>query len=283
MTLATNSSIFSPRLEAHGVSGTVVGSPLFIARTLPGQTSPLTTNVTSGYYYCQSYNFDTSADAAGNFRDTRNFYTQTSLSEYFTITLPTDITTPFENVLLYVDKRPAGAVYSQSNQPSRAADLAEHQLYATYASTDSIWVLNGSTYDLTFQLDWNLTFGSKPAWNIVTLVKNRLWNGRLNICLDMTNASTRVITHPTGTRVDTFAYGQYVPAWSGWDGRPASRGRPVLDMKTGLPSFAEDLVEDGYLDGIWTVASQADPLDPRDLRDVVFPDDEGTRKDDVPA
>lgn len=282
-----DSTLFSPRLEAHGKSTTVLGTPTYSFAELPALPRPLFTAIPGGNFYNQSYNFDTTSDVNGNFNDTRNFYTQTSQAEYFEITLQTDLTTKHEGVTIYIDQTANPDVVSSTNHFTLAATAATYLTYAVYASTDDIWVLNsnGSTYDLTFKIDWNLGFGSRPIYTLNSTFKDRLWNGRVNVVFDLTTGvPNRVdITHPTTVRLDDFAYGQWVPSWSGWDGRSGYVGRPILDMKTGLPTFAEEVVEDGYLDGVWTVPAQWDPIDPRDVREVVFPDDEGTRKDDVPA
>lgn len=73
------------------------------------------------------------------------------------------------------------------------------------------------------------------------------------------------------------------PAFTGVDGHGVDRGRPVRDMKTGLPTHVDQLVEDGYHPGVWTAGGQWDPPDPRDERPTPMPPDEGAWEDDVPA
>jgi hypothetical protein len=293
MSQINDSTRFSPRLEAHGWSNTILGSPIYIGQDLPS-ASNLTTNVSAGTNYNASYNFDITQDANGNYNDVRNFYTQTSQAEYFTIVLQTSLTTPIPAMVLRVERDPEAPVVSRDYHIDLLVVQLSAFIYKTILDTDTdAWVLNanGTTYDLTLRLDWNEIFGSRPAYTLNTTFKDRSWAGRINIhCAPTDGATFTTITHPVpadptavSARFDDFAYCQWIPAWTGWDGRSGYVGRPIMDMKTGLPTFAEAVVEDEYHEGIWTVPAQWDPIDPRDVREVVFPDDEGTRKDDVPA
>jgi hypothetical protein len=289
MTQIEDSTAFSPRVEAWGANFTAGGFPFWTARDLPSATN-LTTSVVANSTWNTSFNFDISQDADGNVNDNRNFYTQTSQGEYFTVTFQTNLTTPLTSTSVYVDQRTDVEVVSIDVNYGKTLVRDNSILYETILAADTdAWVLNsnGTTYDFTVRLDWNKAFGERPAYTLASTVRDTHWNGRLNLYVALTDGvSSTLLTHPTVNapyRYDDLAYVQWIPAWTGWDGRSGYVGRPILDMKTGLPTFAEAVVEDEYHEGIWTVPAQWDPIDPRDVREVVFPDDEGTRKDDVPA
>lgn len=105
------------------------------------------------------------------------------------------------------------------------------------------------------------------------------WNGRQNFAI----------------RVDTSGLGATQNV--GFDGTltlyraPFNTGiqsgrrndRMAMDMRTGVPSFAGDLIEDGYRPGIWTRPENYDPPDPRDIQPVQLPETEGEVFDEVPS
>ncbi len=287
----TDTISFKPELVQHGWDA---GAPnTWFGQTLPVASGTIAIPAASvtNYRYTQIYDFGVTLDSERSLGvGVPNFYTQASQSLYFTLTLPTNLTSIPDNLQIQYYMTPpvtTGARRRTGITTARAfgdgTRASTHlQEIVTYDTTSSVWVLNGSTYDITIPFDFNTQFGDHSQDSIQTLSKTPTWDGRLNITLVLEDGEGWTINVPSDYS-GGFWVGQFVPFNTGWDGRSGYVGRPVNDMKTGLPAFAEELVEDGYRDGVWTVASQWDAIDPRDVREVVFPDDEGTRKDDVPA
>lgn len=247
--------------------------------------------------YRQLYDFEVTFDSERNLPlDVPNFFTQDSQSLYFNLTFPTNITSIISTMVLGFE-----AVVDPISRPNTEVIIsnfnAKTNLRAIENPLDSSrWDLTGATYDLTFPLDFNTetstitinAFAFTPPGNtkvktIQSAIKPASWNGRIALTFTSFDASTWDFTIDPSDYNRGFLTGQYVPFHTGWENRPASRGRPVRDMKTGLPAFAEDLVEDGFKPGIWTSSAQWDPIDPRDVRPVEFPDEEGVKTDDVPV
>jgi len=239
--------------------------------------------VSAGATYTQIYTFEVNNDSERGLQlDTPNFFTQASQSQYFTLTINTKLTSPRSDIGLQYQTGPTPSAWEVSgpNLPENVTDFQD--IENPIASDSSLWVLNGSTYDLVIPLDFNTQYGTGSTESIKRTVNKPTWNGRLSLAFPNSGASW-AFTINSDTFDRGLMVGQYVPFHTGWDGAPASRGRPVRDMRTGLPAFAEDLIEDGFHPGIWTSARSWDPTDPRDLRPVEFPAGEGTKKDDVPV
>lgn len=286
---------FRPRLEQHGTDGKKFGNENFVEETLPTNGSTLSLGTFGGptetRVYTQLYNFDLATDAAGRIVDHDNYFTSAPQSQFFTVTLHTDMTSVHSNARVRVWLNPIPTAFSDLVSPFFPGSPSPNELDPPMTiiednipGTDALWVLNGSVYDLVFKIDFNTIYTvatSPPTRSIMTMIRDRTWNGRLALDFQVGNGSTVILTFDSpyiGTATCPF-----YPAFTGWDGRPADRGRPVLDMRTGTPAFAEDLVEDGFHSGIWTSQANWDPVDPRDVHPVDFPDDEGQKKDDVPV
>jgi hypothetical protein len=125
--------------------------------------------------------------------------------------------------------------------------------------------------------------GSGPSWLAANgfhpqdQINHPLWNGYLSFRFII--QSSFLVNYDIGAITIS---GPGIEFHTGFHNRSYQDGRPVHDMKSGLPTFAEKLQEDGFFHGIWTEARHWDPEDPRNVRQVEFPDEEGTKKDEVP-
>jgi hypothetical protein len=244
------------------------------------------------HYYAQIYDFGISLDSERSLPLSPNvFFTSAAQSLYFRNVMRTtntdtdnDITNANELLSIGFVDDSAPELWSASNLPSNADVVT---IEANMEAPGEFFVLseNGVQYDINIPLDFNTEYDSRPARSIKTVLSGHDWNGRLAFAWENSFgfAPTIEVTVEPEEYENGFLAGQYVPFTTGWLDHPASRGRPVNDMKTGLPAFAEDLVEDQYVHGIWTSGEQWDPDDPRNIRQVRFPRDEGTKKDDVPV
>lgn len=126
-----------------------------------------------------------------------------------------------------------------------------------------------------------------PTLDMLQYIRHSGWNGIISLTVTVLGLGTPFHFHSNDAADTSLApsidTGTETPFFTGIEGHGVERGRPVRDMKTGLPAHAPDLTEDGYLPGIWTVPSQWDPADPRDERPTELPDHEGVWEDDVPA
>ena len=275
---------YKPLLAQHGRSTT--GGTIWaeVATNLGDFPEGNQTIISAGEVYGFVFDFEIDFDSTtGLPRPSRNYFTQDSQSQYLEILFSTNIETPVSTFGYQFRATSTPELWGLNTPPQTNTDLQD--IETTFSNTSDIWTLNGSTYDMVFQIDFNTKYGSgKDKNSIQRYIQHSTWNGYLAIVITNTGGASYRVNQPTGAVFDrSQATGQYVDFYTGWLDRPASRGRPVTDMKTGLPAFAEDLVEDGFLPGIWTSADQWDPIDPRDIRSVEFPDDEGVKKDEVPV
>jgi hypothetical protein len=175
-----------------------------------------------------------------------------------TLTLSTSLSSA-ASVSIYMDDDPAPDLWSDSHLPITAT-TATNTRSIDYTSADAVWVLNGSTYDVTFELytdtDWN-TVGSTTTTKdaLAQLFSDVLWNGRLQLVVGILGSCTVSAVTLTG---------RSVPFWTGTPslGDPGSRRRAVLDDRYGMPAFSDTLVEDGFLEGRWVRPDDWDPEDP---------------------
>lgn len=147
------------------------------------------------------------------------------------------------------------------------------------------WVFNSDTsrFDLDFNLDMNLLVGSRPAKSLMYLTRDGRWRGRLALSFTVNVSAFFFFVRNPSAYNRGFLVQPRIDDHTGWSGFSAERGRPVRDMRSGLPAFAQDLVEDNFSPGIWTSGINMDPADPRDFQPVEFPPDESTKDDDVPV
>ena len=283
----TDTISYRPALLQHGKRAStfdgIATVYYWLPFTVPDAGETKTFNMQAGDVYSQVYDFEIEYDAErGLSIDQRNFYTQASQSLYFRLTLPTNLTSPVSTLSVFYHTSPTHELWGTSAlpYPDASQDTDAQAIDDPILSSSTAWVLNGSTYDLVIDLDFNTRYGSRPEESIQKLTKDREWNGYLVLTFPSAAQAWQLTT----SNFDRgFLQGQYVPFYSGWDGHPAERGRPTTDMKMGTPAFAEDLSEDGYFPGIWTGSQSWDPIDPRDIRTAEASSEEGRRKDDVPA
>jgi hypothetical protein len=170
-------------------------------------------------------------------------------------------------VVTYVPEA-APAPYSDTLLPS----LRGEQGLGTFGVAGGAYVISGTQLTVTL---------SSAA--LVPFMKSSTWNGIISLTVT-TLAVLEVHSADSATpalapRIDTAE----TPFFTGIDNDGVRLGRPVRDMKTGLPTHVPDLVEDGYRPGVWTSPNQWDPPDPRDERPTEVPDGEGVWDDDIPA
>lgn len=282
----TDTISFRPRLEQHGhQSGT-----LFTPFSTDLDTDPATIYpIPAGADYIQVYNFDLTFDSErGLPLEPNNFYTQSDQSKFFTMTLATTLTAKIATLSLAMEGLETPSVKAESpTETLLLSALSPMTIEDSISASSSFWVQNGFTFDLVIPIDFN-TINSRPSGSterdatITQFIKTTRWNGRIILHIENSGDSWSIKVDPN--TFDTgFWAGQYVPFHTGWENFPASRGRPITDMRSGLPAFAQDLVEDGFVPGIWTSSENADPDDPRNIRQVEFPPNESTREDDVPV
>lgn len=173
------------------------------------------------------------------------------------------------------------AVPSQGSLTGGAAAIPDPDTTITITALSDDWVsLGGSDYRLTVPMDFTANFnnvtGTLQRAPILSTVKNATWTGNFVVNL-FTGSSpgSPTITSAALRSIEVDEFGA-------WEGAPAHVGRTLRDQKTGLPLGSHELVEDGYLKGVWTADSQWDPDDPRNERPTRLPSTEGERGDDVP-
>ena len=163
-----------------------------------------------------------------------------------------------------------------------AATSTTQAIGYTIASTD--WTLvSGTTYLATLNIDFNADYtnvaGATLRGPVNRTVKHPNWTGNLYVQVDNTGtqaASRFTLTAATFTSVDTAEFGA-------WTDAPAHLGRTIRDQRTGLPTGSFEMLEDGFLPGVWVSARQRDGDDPRNVRPTDLPNTEGEVGDDVPV
>ncbi len=276
----TDPIAYRPALIQHGYQDSF--SSAWIEFDLPDAVgAPDTFAINASGMYTQVYDFglDFHPDT-GKALDPPVFFTQASQGLYYSLELSTDRTTVSGlNVSFSYHHTATPALISDSNKPFDHSPKTNLATAATHT-----WTLNGSTYDLQADIDFNTQIvragGARPDYSVQSLINHRNWNGYLILHLMYVDLVPWAINNPS-TYTSGFLAGQYIPAMTGWAGRTG--GRPINDMKTGMPTDTDSVREDGYYQGVWTQDASWDADDPRHIRSVEFPPDEGTRKDDVPA
>ena len=200
----------------------------------------------------------------------------------WTLTIATTRTViPTRPYTLYGVSSPAPEDFATGNTPTDIQNAGNSFTIATITSTSGHWVLNGSTYDLVFELDFLADY-VEPASGVTlpsplhTTVNNPLWNGVVQFILaNSTSGTTTTITGAT--------YAGNVHKWhTGATGfQMDRRARVVRDYKTSQHYLSDEAVEDGYLDGIMLNRDNFDPADPIEDNPYIPPPDEGVAVDDV--
>ena len=287
----TDSVSYRPLLHHYGRT-TTSGTDYLEAGLPSGSSVAASIPLADGEIYTETYNFETSSSVVAQGRSdgsTRNlnnspnlFYTQASLGLYFFWTVRTNLASPRSGLTYQFRATTAPDEWSASNMPQDATDLQD--IETAFTSASSNWVLNGSTYDLVFSLDFNTTYGSRPPISMAYYMSQPDWTGHLALTLVNNTGTGFSVLVAAGEDFNRgYLLGQYVPQFTGWSGHPPERGRPMRDMKTGAPTFTGDVQEDGYLPGIWTQAKSWDPDDPRHHTLTNFPSNESQPDDDVPV
>lgn len=218
-------------------------------------------------------------------------FTNAAESSYYTLTISTNITVIPATSQLYMQfyNDPTMDLLSNTNNPTTSGTdsfNAVSNIELNIASTSDAWVLpsGSSTYVLQWSLDWDATYYTASGFSndeeipfaFRDLTRDVLWNGRLGFSL------TKFIggINPIITAVSLT--GPAIEFHTGRSGSSASQGRSVFDMKTGLPAFAPELQEDGFIEGIWTRPETWDHKDPMEESPYEPPDTERDREDDYP-
>ena len=284
----TVSSSFRPLLVQHGTATVVDGLVNEIFEVdIGAQTGTQSFHRNTLETYFQIYNFELNFDSERGLPIGNPVsYTSAADSEYFNWSFETTLSSiPTTLTLVYYSNLSQSAAWTVGQYTGSGTTVLE-----TYAdgSASEVLTMNGPSYDFSYDIDLNTAYTQNAATangnrNITMMsnMSNSKWNGYFALGFYATTA------HFVQFEPDTFdrgsIAGQQVPFHTGWEGFPASRGRPVPDMRSGMPSFAQDLQEDGQQEGIWTSAANWDYKDPREIRPVEFPPNESLRDDDVPV
>jgi len=271
----TTTTTFRPLLVQHGV-GT------FIAWTdyevdIGSQVGVQSYAVSATKQYSQVYDFGLTFDSERGLPIGNDVFFA-NVANTFTVTLETSRTSV-----------PAASAIWFSNilaQPlwTTGISTADSVLLELFTSSSDAWQLNsnGTTYDFSFDIDMNATYtGNARDVTIMSNFRDSRWQGKFALVFAF--GGTDVLVRDPTAYDRGFLSSQHVPIHTGWENRPATRGRPVTDMRSGKPAFAQDLQEDGFINGIWTSSRNWDPDDPRNIRPVEFPPDESLKDDDVPV
>jgi len=159
-------------------------------------------------------------------------------------------------------------------------------LYASYTSSSSVWTqFNiGSVTPLFYILipiDFSSTLtpvgGSPTTHAINKIVRDPLWNGRLQFFLTMDESYTATIA------AVNFS-GPTVPFHTGQMGLDIHRrARVVHDYINGFPYLSDEAVEDPFREGVMVHQSSADPPEIRRHTTYNSPASEGVVDDDIPT
>lgn len=256
----TASHIVRPRLEQLG---TII-SDVFTAEIIDvGNTVSLTSSTSVSMVF----NFDLETDTAGNFINRNLLHTSAPQSRFFNVHWDTSLTSIDTSVVVSARIEVVPEVVATIDLPY--ADLQT-------LTVTPVWSLADTLYNVDFPIDFNVLYGDQPTRSIASEIGLGRWNGRL--VFEIAPSTTALWTFIKATDVDITA----VPFFSGFEHIQAPK-RPVVDMRSGLPAAAEDLVEDDYTPGIWTSPENWDPIDPTWVEVIDFNPLEGVKKDDVPA
>jgi hypothetical protein len=203
-------------------------------------------------------------------------------AEVWTLTLSTANTSvEAVSAALYGVTTHIPSAFSTGNDPyTLSTTTGSSFLISTVSLLSSAWVLNGSTYDLVFELEFTTDYtdavsGATVSSPIFAAVNNAAWNGLVQFFLIPSAFWSVSITGATfAGRVNNWHTGFM-------DARMDVRGRAVHDYKTGQPMMSHEAIEDGYLDGILVHPDNYDPSDPLDDDPFTPPPGEGVVDDNV--
>ncbi len=202
---------------------------------------------------------------------------------YWTLTFTTTLTTPASSAAVYLVSDPDPDLPSSSNLIDLSLTPSAY-IIKDLSISDSEWVLNGTTYDLVFELDFNSSFttidGTTVTNAIHKIVNDPVWNGRIQVFFDLTALENVSIT------ALTFA-GLTQPFHSGQMGLDiARRARVVHDYISGTPYLSDEAVTNPWTGGaagnIPVHPSSADPEEQRRHHPYTPPPGEGVVDDDIP-
>ena len=204
-------------------------------------------------------------------------------SKLWTLTLSTTATSiPATIFFLYGTLGyPVEAWSGSTNTPNLNRTTLNESFFVVGVSPDSTnWVLNGSTYDVVFNLNFASDFTESTTGATVSQPFNQLvnhpeWTGLLQFIVDPTLGASFTFS------AATFA-GYTVRAHTGMVGAPNRRARVVHDYITGLPYMSDEAVSDGFREGIMVHPDSFDPADPLDTDYFVPRPSEGLVEDEIP-
>ncbi|MCP4113846.1 MAG: hypothetical protein GY737_00295 [Desulfobacteraceae bacterium] len=168
--------------------------------------------------------------------------------------------------------------WETGTSPSKIPSSSEVVIESTLTNSDA-WVLqDDSTYSLIFNIDMETNFARGNGGAIQDAPLKRFswaadWKGKLGFWLS-TSITSSTLYAPTITSWT-------IPFETG-HGVLTEKGRNLIDDKTGLPTYASEMMEDGFHRGRWTTANAWDPDDPRNLRTIKPSKTEGKIVDKVP-
>jgi hypothetical protein len=203
-------------------------------------------------------------------------------TEVWTLTLSTANTNvEAVSAALYGVTTHTPTAFATGNDPYTLSTTTNSSfLISTVSLLSSNWTLNGSTYDLVWELDFTDSYtdavsGAAVSSPIFAAINDAEWTGLIQFFLIPSAFWSVSIT------AATFA-GRALNWHTGMmDAKVDVRGRAVHDFITGQPFMSNEAVEDGYRDGILVHPDNYDPADPLDDDPFTPPPGEGVVDDNI--
>jgi len=195
--------------------------------------------------------------------------------------IPTTLLAP-SNAILYVTSESTPEIFNSTTQLAETSASPAPYLYESYTTLSSEWTTYSlfNLYALLIPLDFSKTLtpvGGSPVTHAINkLVRNPLWNGRLQFFLTTTGTSAQI--NPS-----TLFVGPTVPFHTGQMGLDIHRrARVVHDYINGFPYLSDEATEDPWREGVMVHSSSTDPTETRRHNPYVPPAAEGVVDDDIP-
>lgn len=210
-------------------------------------------------------------------------------AETWDLTLSTAFTSvPFHSAVLYGVVSHTPTNFSTSNNPYGLVSTAGSSYIIDTITGDgagtnsSHWSLNGTTYDITFSLDFTANRTETVAGTTLTqpmmaAIHDPKWTGLFQFIL---KEQSSIVWIPTFSSA-TFAGKAHKWHTGSPDFPTDRRGRVVHDYITGQPYLSDEAVEDGYREGVMVHPDNYDPPDPLDTDTYTPPPGEGVIDDTV--
>jgi len=185
---------------------------------------------------------------------------------------------------------PTLAAFSDANLPTLAAQVlpwARLGGFAPWALAPTFTVPRPGGLS-SFELDLTGS-GDLGAFNWVEAVRDDpTWNGKLCLLIrldavgDGSNGFTVVASESALTPPPTLSLTEVVLApgaesvETGWQtGSQEPHTRAIHSMRSGFPALSHEMVEDGYLPGVWVLPHESDPEDDFEFDTYVSSPSEG--------